>query len=175
MASNELRVRLLLVTISFCALVTGCSPAFDGRTYHGPGYTFRVPPPPATWGKLEVSDAALAFEDRTSGGTIGVNGRCDRDGEDVPLKALTQHLFIQFTDRDVHSQEVVAFDGREAMRSDITARLDGVPRRLVIWVLKKDKCVYDLMFLAPPERFESGLETFDAWAKGFTASREGDP
>ncbi len=154
----------------------GCGSAFDGRTYHGDGFQFQVPPAPSTWTALHVSDAALAYEDPSSGGTIGVNGRCDKDGEDVPLKALTQHLFIQFTERDIHSQEVVPFDGREAMRSDVTAKLDGVPRRLVVWVLKKDKCVYDLMFLAPPERFEGGLEAFDAWAKGFTASRGGgDP
>lgn len=168
--------KLAVATICLAGVASGCGSAFDGRTYHGEGFTFRVPPAPASWERLQVSDAALAFEDRTSGATIGVNGRCDRDGEDVPLKALTQHLFIQFTDRDVHTQEVVPFDGREAMRSDVTAKLDGVPRRLAVWVLKKDKCVYDLMYLGPPERFESGVETFDAWAKGFSASRGGgDP
>lgn len=122
---------------------------------------------------MDVSDAALTFQDEPNSATVMVNGRCDRDGEDVPLRSLTQHLFIYFTDRDIHEEKVVPFDGREAMRTDITAKLDGVPRRFVTWVLKKDKCVYDLTYIAPPERFESGVGAFDQWAGGFRAKREG--
>ena len=163
-----------LGSIFAAALVatTGCATAFDGRTYHGEGYSFSVPPPPAGWRRLQISDAALAYEDQRSDATIAVNGRCDRDGEDVPLQSLTQHLFLQFTERDVHSQEVFPFDGREAMRTDVTAKLDGVPRRLVTWVMKKDKCVYDLFYLARPDRFDEGVGPFDAWVKGFSARRE---
>ena len=45
-----------------------------------------------------------------------VNGRCGKDGEDVPLASLTQHLFLGFTEREIDcEQTVVPFDGREAM------------------------------------------------------------
>jgi hypothetical protein len=174
--SRTLARSLAVVTALSLVGLTACGSSFDGRTFHGDGFTLRVAPTPASWTPLKVSDASLAYEDQASGGTVGVNGRCDRDGEDVPLKALTQHLFIQFTEREERSQEVVPFDGREAMRSDMTAKLDGVPRRLVVWVMKKDKCVFDLMFIAPPDRFEAGVGAFDAWVKGFGASRDGgDP
>jgi len=152
--------------------LVGCSPAFDGRVYHGEGYTLNVPAVPREWSELHVTETALAWEDRRSGATIAANGRCDRDGEDVPLQSLTQHLFFQFTERDIHSQDVVAFDGREAMRTDVTAKLDGVPRRLVTWVMKKDKCVFDLFYLARPDRFDEGVGTFDTWVKGLSARRE---
>lgn len=145
---------------------------FDGRTYHGEGYSFTVPSAPRTWTPIRATETALAFDDGSSGATIAVNGRCDRDGEDVPLQSLTQHLFLTFTEREVHSQEVFPFDGREAMRTDVTAKLDGVPRRLVVWVMKKDKCVYDLFFLARPDRFDAGVGAFDAWARGFSARRD---
>jgi hypothetical protein len=161
--------------LAACALVLlgGCGArGFDGHTYHGEGYAFTVPPAPGSWSRLHMPDAALAFDDGASGAMIAVNGRCDRDGEDVPLQSLTQHLFLQFTERETHSAETFAFDGREAMRTDISAKLDGVPRRLVVWVMKKDKCVYDLFFLARPDRFAQGVDTFDAWAKGFSASRD---
>ncbi len=150
----------------------GCGSAFDGRVYHGEGYALTVPTVPHAWSELHVRDTALAWQDTESGATIAANGRCDRDGEDVPLQSLTQHLFLQFTDRDVHSQDVVPFDGREAMRTDVTAKLDGVPRRLVTWVMKKDKCVFDLFYLARPDRFDQGVGRFDAWVKGLSARRE---
>jgi hypothetical protein len=175
--SSDVVGSLATVKPSFCwALVLvpalGCATPFDGRTYYGEGYSFSVPSIPPTWTRIHVSDAALAFDDSANSATIAVNGRCDRDGEDVPLRSLTQHLFIDFTDRDIHSEDVVPFDGREAMRTDVSAKLDGVERHLVVWVMKKDKCVYDLMYLARPDRFAAGVGTFDAWVKGFSARRD---
>ncbi len=70
----------------------------------------------------------------------------------MPLTALTHHLFLHFTDRELASQKTVELDGREALRSELTARLDGVPKHFVIYVLKKDGCVYDFMHIAPPRR-----------------------
>jgi hypothetical protein len=153
-------------------LATACASAFDGRTYHGRGFAFSVPAPPASWEMLRVKESALTFDDPATGAMIAVNGRCDRDGEDVPLRSLTKHLFFQFSGVDVHSEDVVPFDQREAMRSDVTAKLDGVERRLVVWVMKKDKCVYDLWYIARPDKFGGGIVEFDAWAKGFSARRE---
>ena len=46
---------------------TGCAARFDGRTYQGDGFTFAIGEPPATWRRLEVGHASLAFEDATSG------------------------------------------------------------------------------------------------------------
>lgn len=155
--------------LAACGILSGCAAAFDGRTYHGDGYAFQVAPTPPSWEALEATGAALTYRDRDSGAQILVNARCDRDGEDVPLRSLTQHLFIRFTARDIHSEEVLPFDGREALRTDITAKLDGVEQRFLVWVLKKDKCVYDLLYFARPDRFEPGAEQFDRWTRQFTA------
>ena len=165
--------RIAPATVAVATCLAGCATNFDGNTYRGSGFVFEVPSAPTSWNRMEVSDAALTYQDASAGATVLVNGRCDRDGEDVPLRSLTQHLFIYFTDREIHDEKVVPFDGREALRTDITAKLDGVPRRFVVWVMKKDKCVYDLTYIAPPESFESGVGAFDSWVTGFRARREG--
>lgn len=159
--------------VSICALggvvvtALGCGGAsFDGHVYRADKYAFRVPTVPDAWRPIEVTGAALAFRDEAEG-TIAVNGRCGMDGDDVPLAALTQHLFFQFTDREIKEQETVPFDGREAMRSLIEAKLDGVPYTFEVWVLKKDSCVYDLYYFAPPAAFEQHRGRFDAFARGF--------
>src|SRR5260221_535043 len=124
------------------ALTIGCGGArFDGGMYHGEGFTFRVATPPATWERMEVEGGALTFRDRANDATIAVNGRCDSVDDDVPLPALTQHLFLQFTEREIVSQEIVPFDRREAMHTVLVAKLDGVPKKFDVWVLKKDGCV----------------------------------
>ena len=61
----------------------------------------------------------------------------------------------------------MALDGREALRVLLTAKLDGIPRRCLLYVLKKDGCVYDLQFEAPEASFQAGLPAFEAFVKGF--------
>ena len=167
------RAELAAIAVSLGFLLTptlgGCAAPFDGRVYHGEGFSFTVSQSPAEWQPIQVTGAALAYEERDFGGQILVNGRCDRDADDAPLRSLTQHLFMRFTAREITSEETVPFDGREAMRTAVTAKLDGVSRQFLVWVLKKDRCVYDLLYVGSPESFDRGAARFDAWAREFSA------
>lgn len=159
---------LFVLALAVFVFLNGCSGArFDGSTYRGDGFAFRVAPPPPTWRRIEVSHAALAFRDDARDATIAVNGRCGVDGEDVPLASLTQHLFLQFTDREILEQKVTPIDGRDAMNSVLLAKLDGVPKKFDVWVLKKDGCVYDFYYIAPPDRFAQGVAEFDRFVQSF--------
>lgn len=162
-----------------CAAVAtgpGCGAGgFDGTVYRGDGFAFRVPRIPAGWEPLDIDGAALAFRDAANAATIAVNARCGQDGDDVPLQALTHHLFLQFTEREVLRQELVPFDGREALHTVMTARLDGVPKTFDVWVLKKDGCVYDLLYIAQPDRYDAGAPAFLRFVHGFaTVAIDGD-
>lgn len=151
------------------ALCAGCGAAFDGTTYRGSNYSFRVGERPASWQPIDAEGAGLAFRDADANATIAVNGRCGKDADDVPLASLTQHLFLMFTEREILQEEVVPFDGREAQHTVLAAKLDGVPKRFDVWVLKKDGCVYDLYFIAPPEKFEASVGGFRKFVSGFAA------
>ena len=95
---------------------------------------FRVGAVPDGWREIRADGALLAFRDAPAQATILVNGRCGLDGDDVPLTALTHHLFLHFTDRDVQRQERLKLDGREALATELVAELDGVPRRFIVYV-----------------------------------------
>jgi hypothetical protein len=153
--------------LALCAALAACSAGLRGDVFRGEGYAFRIGPLPNGFRRLDVSRTALAFRDDADGGTIVVNGRCGVDGEDVPLEALTQHLFLRFTEREILEQAVVPFDSREAMRTVLRAKLDGVPMKFAVWVLKKDGCVYDLAYMAAPTRFDQNATGFDRFARGF--------
>lgn len=156
--------------------VGGCTGAtFSGSVYRGPDYAFRVPPPPTSWKRIDVDGKALSFVDESNGTIVAASGRCKVDGEDVPLRSLVQHLFLQFTEREVISEEVVPFDGREALHTVVTAKLDGVPKQFDVWVLKKDGCVYDLYCIADPESFTDAVGPFREFVHGFgTVSGDDD-
>ena len=166
--------RLALAALSCvfgCALVVACaSSGFDGHVYHDDEMRFQVGSIPSSWHPVEVEGARLAFRDDADNSTVALNGRCKVDGDDVPLASLTQHLFLEFTDRHQTSQSSVTLNGREALRTEISAALDGVTKQYLVYVLKKDSCVYDFMYIAAEpdpraraefERFVQGFATLD--------------
>jgi hypothetical protein len=136
----------------------------DGVFRQGP-VAFRIGEVPSGWRRIDVEAADLAFRDDAREGSVLVNARCGEKSDDVPLTALTHHLVIGTTDREFVSQKVVPFDGREAEHTILRAKLDGVPMQYDIYVMKKNGCVYDLVYVAPPARFDEGAPVFEHFAE----------
>ena len=139
--------------LALLVLVTSaCAPAetFDGTLYRGRTTAFRVSPIPASWHRVSLSAADLAFRDEAHEASILINSRCNSSDREAPLVALTDHLIIGTTDRHAVREETLPFDGREARHTLLRAKLDGVAMDYDIYVLKKDGCVYDLVYVAPP-------------------------
>jgi hypothetical protein len=160
------RFELTLVALLAQASVACTSTGFDGQVYRDGDLRFRVGPIPSGWRHLDVDDSRLAFRDDRANATIAVNARCGVDGDDVPLASLTQHLFLEFTDRAELSQTNVSLDGREALRTEENAALDGVKKQYLVYVLKKNGCVYDFMHIAEGSAPESRSE-FERFVRGF--------
>jgi hypothetical protein len=158
----------LLGLLAGLAIVACGGPVFEGNVYRGDDIAFRVGPRPATWRAIEVDGALLSFRDDAAGATVAVNGRCGVDGDDVPLQALTHHLFLNFTDRQVVSQATRSLDGRESLRTELVAELDGVPRRFVVFVMKKDGCVYDFVWIGSLRESEPRVMEFERFVLGFS-------
>ena len=147
----------------------GCaSSGFDGQVYHDGAMRFRVGQVPASWRAVNVEGALLAFRDDAANATIAVNGRCGVDGDDVPLTSLTQHLFLEFTERTPITQQNVTLDGREALRTEISAALDGVKKRYLVYVMKKDGCVYDFMYIVAEGADTGSRAEFERFVQGFS-------
>ncbi len=157
---------------AFFAFVACSGPAFKGDVYRGDGLAFRLGEIPPTWKRLEVTHVRLAFRDQSAESTVLVNARCGKDSDDVPLQALTQHLFMNFTERVTIEQGVVSMDGREAMHTVLRAKLDGVPKAFDAYVLKKDGCVYDFVVVSPPQKFDGNRQVFETFVSGFHTLRE---
>jgi hypothetical protein len=153
------------------ALLSGCGAGTASKNgqivYRDGPVAFRLPETPATWKAIKVSHASLAFRDDVHDASILVNGRCTTLDGDTPLMALTNHLVMGTTERTVDSQQVEPFDGREAMHTRLTAKLDGVPFGFDIFVLKKDGCVYDFVYVASRDVIDGGAPVFDAFVRGF--------
>lgn len=136
--------------------------------------SYQYGPVPDTWEPITIEGNDAAWHDRATHGVIHVDHSCHRS-EDTPLAALVQHLLIGFTERQFELEETIPFDGREARHVIVRARLDGVPMMLDLYVMKKDGCVFDLGYVAPPEAFARGVTAFEAFVRGFRTISTGTP
>jgi hypothetical protein len=147
--------------------LTACGGAmFDGRVFRNDELSFRVSKIPTEWRPIDADGSLLAFRDEQIPASMEVSGRCGKDGDDVPLEALTHHLFLQFTDRTVESETRVQLDGREALRTELKAKLDGVEKHFTVFVLKKNGCVYDFVQVTPAGA--NAGQHFDAFVESFS-------
>jgi hypothetical protein len=161
---------LVLVFLAFT--LGGCRGArFDGTDYRDREVAFRLASVPPDLRALRSDDAKVAFQNDRAGSTIAISARCGVDSDDVPLRALVQHLFIQLTERQTISEKEFVLDGRAALEMEIEAYLDGVKRRFVVTVLKKDGCVYDFIHVdggGSSSQLEASRADFRKLVAGFS-------
>ena len=149
----------------------GCAKTgtLQGSVYQGDQTSYRIGPVGPKWTRVTVNQQNdLAWHNEAKGGVMHADSDCD-PGLDIPLTALRSHLMIGFSEREVIEEEVIPMDGREALRTHFTAKLDGVPRDILLQILKKDDCVYDFGLITPPgPTFDEALVDFGAMLAGFT-------
>ena len=152
----------------FAVLVMACvhGDSFDNGVLRKGDLVVHLGPLPSSWRRVDVDGADLAFRDDVHEGSALFDVSCGRRDDDAPLPVLTGHLIMGTTERELETQETIPFDGREAMHSLFRAKLDGVPMRYDIYVMKKDGCVYDIVYVAPPDFFAEGARDFELFARG---------
>jgi hypothetical protein len=163
--------RSVLCGVVLVVVTTACAhgEAFDGSLLRKGDVEVRLGPLPSSWRRVDVEGADLAFHDDARASSTLFDVRCGRRDDDAPLSALTMHLIMGTTEREFETQETIPFDGREAMHSRLRAKLDGVPMEYDIYVVKKDGCVYDIVYVAPPDHFAEGTLDFERFALGVHA------
>jgi hypothetical protein len=151
---------LLLSALSACAHASGLE---DGVLHKG-DVSVRFGPVPAGWTRIAVRGADLSYRDDANEGSVLFDVRCNARDNDAPLASLTEHLIMGTTAREVQREETIPFDGREAQHTLMTAKLDGVAMQYDLYVMKKDGCVYDVVYVAPPDRFAAASPAFERFA-----------
>jgi hypothetical protein len=124
-----------------------------------------------SWQMVHQESAAAGWFNTRAGAIIASNASCHDDAEAAPLSALTRQLLVGYTERRILDERVVPFAQREALRTRVIAKLDGVPMELEILVLRRNGCVFDLSYAAPPGSFAVAAPDFARFVAGFVDAR----
>ena len=122
---------------------------------------YKIGPVPHSWKRVSLRKGDLAYVNTENGATLFINSSCDKD-KDTPLLALSWHLLIGMTETKILDRKIIPHSQREGMETTVLAKLDGVQRKLRTFVLKKNYCVYDIVYSASPDSFEENLNVYQA-------------
>ncbi|MBI2345842.1 MAG: hypothetical protein HYV03_02955 [Deltaproteobacteria bacterium] len=139
----------------------------QGRVYLTRDGSYQVGLLPDGWRRMRTGGKAITFHHAATGATIMTGALCGAAFEDQPLPRLLGQLFGGFPIQRTIRTERLVLDGREALRELSLRTLDGVPIQFDAVVLKKHGCSFDLICMAPPERYAEVAPAFDAFFRVF--------
>src|SRR6267142_1219029 len=159
----------LVTAVAFTVIVAGCAGRrlHDGvfRSEHG----FRVAIPGPAWSVVNGSRAELELRRADGGAGMLAHATCRPEAARRDYGLLGRHLLLGLRDRATLEEDETDVGGRRAAHRVVEGRpRDGEERmRIESYVLKDARCVYDLLYVAPPEDFDGGREDFRRFVASF--------
>lgn len=126
---------------------------------------------PEGWLALQAGGADWAWSKPEMGATIYTDSNCLSRFHDGRLEDLASHLTAGIASGPPIRQEQLWLDDRGGLLTVYIGQVDGVAVQLAGVVLKKDRCVYDMLYFAPIGVFDDGWDDFVGVYSGFKTHR----
>lgn len=163
------------IRITLCAVVVaGCAPKAGGKGGKSTPISegrYRLGDPGQGWDRVDPGGADRAWHHAGISGTIYADSNCGKRYEDGDLDALSTHLTFGIARGEPTRTEDLTLDDRAAHVRVVNGVIDGVGVHVGSMVTKKNACLYDVLYVAPPATFDQGWPAFMSIVTGFQADR----
>ncbi len=154
---------LLLVAWASAA----CGSRIEGGVFHSPkGYRVTLPANEG-WEVAADGPADLVLRRRATRAGILAHATCEGRAPTRSLSVLARHLTFGIQGKEIRERRELALAGHQALWVRLEGSLDKAPVEVEAYVVKGRECVYDLIYVAPPTEFASGVEDFRAFVGSF--------
>jgi len=152
-------------------VVGGCAgKRIERGVFHAPsGYRVTLPTDGA-WRIVDDSRADLELRHRTVSAGMLVNGACDPALARRAPNVLERHLLMGLRERTELARDEAPVNGRMASHRLLEGRMRDSDERVRVesYVLRGERCVYDLLFVAEPATFDDERPEFRRFVESFT-------
>lgn len=161
----------LIATVGFALALVGCAGRrLDNGVFRSEhGYRISVPGP----GWIVVDESEADLELRRADGQAGmlVAATCRRAAARGELRHLARHLLLGLRDRETLEESETWLGGRRGVHVVVEGRMrQGTERvRIESYMVKDGRCVYDLLYVAPPSAFEASRADFARFVASFAS------
>ena len=164
----------LAVWVVAATALAGCA---GSRIEHGIYYSpkgYRITIPGADWSIVEGSRADLELRHERAPVGMLVNAACETEASRRSLGVLARQLLVGLRDRVMLEQGEMSLNGRRAQHVLLDARTSdsGKPMRIESYVMKDERCVYDLLYVVPAASFELWRRDFHRFVETFELSEK---
>ena len=110
----------------------------------------------------------VSFQSSKTDGLISLNSSCrdslGRPGQ-VALEPFARELLLGMTDITENLTEPFSISAHgtqplPAIQTTVTGKMNDEPVKIRTIVFRKDKCIYDLIYLSRPDKFQTHLQDF---------------
>jgi len=119
------------------------------------------------WVRVRPGGADHGWFHKESSASIYWDSNCLARFEDGLLTDLLTHLTFGIAHGEALREEALTLDGRDALLRVHDGKIDGVVVRVGAVVTKKNECIYDGLYIAPPKLFDAQWNTFVEVMSGF--------
>jgi hypothetical protein len=130
---------------------------------------FRVTVPGPAWEVAAATRTALALRHRDGRAGIMATVDCGESVQRPDPPALVGRLFVGLRERETLANGPATVGGLPAAHAIVQARVGGPDDRMRMeaYVVKDERCVYDLVYAAPPAEFEAQRADFRRFVESF--------
>ena len=161
----------LITTVVIATAVAGCAGRRlqDGVYRSEHGYRVTVPGP----GWIVVDRSAADLELRRADGQAGMlaAATCGPGATRQRYADLGRHLLLGLRERETLEDSEASLAGHKGAHRVVEGRMRDSKQRVRIesYTVKNDRCVYDLLYVAAPDVFDSSRGDFERFVESFAA------
>lgn len=128
---------------------------------------YSLEPLPKSWNGVNPGGADKAWWHGATGATLYTDSNCEKGYSDSALDRLARAQAAAIDNPQMASEKTLRLAGREAYTAHFLGQVDGVPVAVTTTVLKKGKCIYDFVLVAPISGVDSLLPDYEAHVASF--------
>lgn len=119
----------------------------------------------SNWKPLTPDTADYAVQNPVTSSIITANSMCKKY-DSTSLKHLTINIMSGVEEPETLHTQTLMFSGREALKTSIKGKLDGVITYMDIMTVRKNRCVYDFILISPSSQsFKKDQASFERFLK----------